>query len=96
MESNPRTFVFTIVPDIDGGSPEIFEATDMDTFIKTMYDKMIHYGSGWIYPVVDGKRASISLPQQLFRMKLADGTMVDVAKPEALTFEANGRFNSFK
>ncbi len=85
------TYVFTLVPDADGQPPEFVECTSMESMISELYTRMIKHGSGWVYPVVNGQRAVVSMPRQLFQLKMTDGTLLEVADPASPAFDA-GRF----
>lgn len=90
------TFIFTLMPDADGEPPQIVEATSLASMLEEMYIRMKKVGSGWIYPVINGERALISVPRQLFKLKLADNSLLDVCDNTALAFDANGRFTVLK
>jgi hypothetical protein len=90
------TYIFTLISDVDGCPPEIVESASMEQMIQELYVRMLKAGSGWVYPVVNGERAVVSAPRQLFKLKLADGAILDVCDPAALAFDANGRFSVLK
>lgn len=89
-----KTYVCTMVPDNGDGVPEVFEAGSLEALTQTMYQTMIRMGKGWCIPIINGERATISAPKQIFHLKLANGEKIVITDPEGVSFEANGRFST--
>lgn len=89
-----KTYVCMMVPDGGDGPPEVFEAGSLEALAQTMYQTMIKMGKGWCVPIINGERAVISTPKQVFFLKLASGEKIQITDPESVSFEANGRFST--
>lgn len=88
-------FHFVIVPE-DGGDSISVSCDTLQELIKKVHEAILKVGKGEIFIFVDGEKASLSLPKQVFTLKTADGKEHIVSGSEGYSYPDGGKFFSLK
>lgn len=93
------TYNAVVSGDEEGVAPYPIETTDLAVFKMELYNALIKAHCGWCHIFIDGKQAMLSKPAQVFKMKMADGTVVDITDTVAeagIVFNPQGRFECMR
>lgn len=86
-------FHFLIVPDSgEDQVPKWETSSDAASLLSRLHEALMEYEAGWVYLIIDGKRALLSMPKQVFDLQMPDGSIVKVESKAKATFPQDGRF----
>jgi hypothetical protein len=87
-------FHFLLVP--DDGEPSMLESTDQEQLFREAYSALLATkssgGKGWAYFIINGTKCMVSMPKQVFTVRMPNGDLAELRDPAPPVFDQNGRF----
>ena len=94
-EKKPELCNAVITADRDGSAPIVISATSYAEFVVALYKALMDAKKGHVNVFLNSKPAKLSLPKQIFVLKLADGETPSELRLEPAatwTFSESGQF----
>jgi len=86
-------FHFLVVPEKgEDQTPKWETSSTLEDMLSRLHTTLVTCEVGWVYVIIDGKRALLSAPRQVFDLQLPDKNVVRVEPKDQATFLQDGRF----
>lgn len=70
------------------------ESEDLEQLKVEAYKAMMSAGGGWAYFIIGGAKCTVSMPKQVFQLRMPDGTCNELKDSAPPVFEGNGKFRA--
>ena len=87
---------FFLFSDVDGTAPTTMSGSDLKMLMQSAHAAIMRAGSGWCYFLINGVRCTLSQPMQVYKVRLPDGTYVEMGGQEDPAFNEDGRFSTLR
>lgn len=88
----PEKYHFIMVPD-RGGEPTQLSSDNLEGLCGEAYKALMRGVDGWCYFIIDGVMCHISQPKQVFKVRKADGSTIELRDQAGDTFDSTGKFH---
>ena len=85
-------FHFLLVP--EDQEPIAMESEDLEQLKVEAYKAMMTANGGWAYFIIGGAKCTVSMPKQVFQLRMPDGTCHELKDSAPPVFESNGKFRA--
>jgi hypothetical protein len=76
------------------GKPIALASTDLEALKGEAYKAMVDHRAGWAYFIIDGVRCPVSMPTQVFKLRMPDGTETELRDPAPAVYADDGSFRA--
>jgi len=70
----------------------MLEADDLEQLKGEAYKAIMQARSGWAYFIIDGAKCTVSMPKQIFQLRMPNGELSELRDGAPPVFEGNGKF----